>query len=108
MGEFETQRQALADEGIAVVALSTDTAENAKGTAETLGLGYPVAHGLPLEKTHQALGCFYEERRQILHATGFLLRPGGEIAIALYSSGAIGRLRPDEILRLVEFWKSRS
>jgi hypothetical protein len=107
LGEFETQRQALADAGISVVAASTDSQENAAATAGALSLRYPVAYGLPLVESYQKLGSFYEERRNILHATGFLLRPGGEIAIALYSSGAIGRLRPDEIIRHVGFWKSK-
>lgn len=53
----------------------------------------------------RSLGCFYEERRGILHATGFLLRPDGTIAVSCYSSGAIGRLEPDSALRLVAHYR---
>jgi dihydrolipoamide dehydrogenase len=37
-------------------------------------------------------GCFYEERRRILQSTGYVLRPDGTIAVAVYSTGPIGRL----------------
>jgi len=56
----------------------------------------------------QAVGAFYEERRQILQATGFLVRPDRTIAVAQYSSGPIGRLVWQDVLALVQFYKRQA
>jgi hypothetical protein len=54
-----------------------------------------------------ATGCFYEERRQILHSTGYVLRPDGTVAVGVYSTGPIGRLVWQDVLALVQFYKKR-
>ena len=48
------------------------------------------------ERSSNASGGF-------LHATGFLLRPDGEVAQAVYATGPIGRLVPLDTLRVLEF-----
>lgn len=93
---------------MSVIAASTDSQEHARETKDALGLTMPIGFGLPLEATAEKLGAYYETRRQILHATGFLLKPDGTISIAVYSSGAIGRLAPDDVVRLVDFFEKRS
>jgi peroxiredoxin len=94
----------LAEAGVSAVALSTDPLERAEEMVSRCALAFPVGYGLPLVPTAATLGAFYEERRGILHATGFLLRRDGTIAVASYSSGAIGRLVADDVLRLVQYW----
>ena len=42
-----------------------------------------------------------------MHATGFVLRPDGKIATAVYATGPIGRLNPTEVLRSVAFARSQ-
>ena len=37
-----------------------------------------------------------------LQSTGFVLAPDGSVVTAVYSSGAIGRLLPDEVVGLVK------
>jgi len=61
-----------------------------------------------LKETAATLGAFYEERRHIVQATGFLLRPNSTIAVAQYSSGPIGRLVWQDILGLVQLYKTQS
>ena len=107
MAAFEAERESLAADGIRVVAASTDPADKAAGTVNELSLGFPVGYELPLVETAAAVGAFYEERRGILHGTGFVLRPGGVIAVAQYSSGAIGRLAPGDVAGLIRFYKQR-
>ena len=89
------------------MAASTDPLEKAQGTVEKLGLKYLVGYGLPLKETATILGAFYEEKRAILHATGFVLRPDNQIAVSQYSSGAIGRLVPEDTHNLIKFFKSQ-
>lgn len=107
MAAFEAARAELEAEGIAVVAASVDAREHAEKTVEGEGLSFPVGYGLPLQATADTLGAFYETRRSILHATGFVVRPDATIAVACYSTGPIGRLEVRDVLRAVRFWKSR-
>lgn len=88
-----------------MVAASTDPPEKASETVSELGLGMPVGYGLPLEKTAATLGAFYEPKRGILHATGYLVKPDRTIAVGQYSSGPIGRLVWQDVLAVVQFYK---
>lgn len=105
MAAFEAAKTRFDAADIRVVAVSTDDAEHAAKMVESHALTMPVGFGLDLHETARTLGAFYEERRGILHATGFVLRPTGEIAVASYSTGPIGRLEPDDVVRLVEFYR---
>jgi peroxiredoxin len=108
LAAFEKARPRLDEEGISVVAGSTDPREKATETVQEHSLGFPVAFGLPLKETAATLGAFYEERRNILHATGFVLRPDRTIAVAQYSSGPIGRLVWQDVVGLVQFAKKQA
>ena len=105
MAAFEADRAELDATGVAIVAASTDDEAHAATTVADLGLSFPVGHGLPLEDTAARLGAYYEPRRGILNATGFVLRPGGAIALAAYSSGPIGRLVAPDVLAAIRFWQ---
>ncbi len=108
MAAFERAQPKLAEEGITVVAASTDPVEKAKETVSEHSLTFPVGYGLPMKETAAALGAFYEERRNILQATGFVMKPDKTIVVSQYSSGPIGRLVWQDILGLVQFYKKPS
>ena len=108
MAAFDKSHAKLSEDGIKVIAASTDPLEKAAGTVNELGLSIPVGYGLPLKATAATLGAFYEERRGILHATNFLVKPDGTIGVALYSSGPIGRLVWQDVLALVQFYKKQA
>jgi hypothetical protein len=38
-----------------------------------------------------------------LHSTGFVLDPAGDVVVSVYSSGAIGRLLPEDVIGLVRY-----
>lgn len=107
MAAFEKAQERLHGEGIRVVGASTDPLEKAKGTVEEMSLTFPVGYGLPLKETAAALGAFYEAKRQVLHSTGFVLRPDRSIVVAQYSSGPIGRLVWQDVVSLVQILKQR-
>jgi hypothetical protein len=52
--------------------------------------------------------AFYEERRNILQSSGFVLRPDKNIVVSQYSSGPIGRLVWQDIVGLVQFYKRQA
>jgi len=108
LAAFERAQPKLAEEGITVVAASTDPVEKAKETVSEHSLTFPVGYGLPMRETASALGAFYEERRNILQATGFVMKPDKTIVVSQYSSGPIGRLVWQDILGLVQFYKKPS
>ncbi len=91
-----------------MVAASTDPLDKAQETVKEHSLTFPVGYGLPLRESAEALGSFYEERRGILQATGFLVKPDRTIAVSQYSSGPIGRLVWQDILALVQFYKKQA
>ena len=105
MASFESAQPELKAEGIFTIAASTDPVEKAAETVGGLGLSFPVGHTMALFDLAERFGCYYERRRGILHATGFVVQPGGTIATLHYSAGPIGRLVTDDVLSLVRFWK---
>ena len=57
-----------------------------------IGARFPIGYGLPLHETARTLTAFYEDRRGIFHATGFVTKPDQTIGVACYSTAQIGRL----------------
>ncbi len=89
-----------------VVAASVDTEAQAKGTTEECGItNFAVGYGLDNKQVCELTGCFYEEKRQILHSTGYVIKPDGTIAVGVYSTGPIGRLAWQDVLALVQYVK---
>jgi hypothetical protein len=43
-----------------------------------------------------------------LEATGFVLGPDGKVIVSVYSSGAIGRLVPEDVAGLVEYVRAHA
>ena len=108
LAAFQRALDKLSDEGIRVVAASTDPAEKAEETVRNQGLTFPVGYGLDLKRTAAMLGAFYEERRGFLQATGYVVKPDRTIAVAQYSSGPIGRLVWQDVLGLVQHYKKQA
>ena len=105
MAAFQEAAAELGEEGIEVVAGSVDPADKAAELVEKLELDFPVLHSLPVTETAETLGAFYETRRSILHATGFVVAPDKTIDVVCYSTGPIGRLEVPDVIRLVQFRK---
>ena len=108
LAAFQRALDTLTDEGLRVVAASTDPLEKAEETVRSRNLTFPVGYGLDLEKTAATLGAFYEKRRGILQSTGYVIKPDGTIAVAQYSSGPIGRLVWQDVLGLVQHYKKQA
>jgi hypothetical protein len=48
-------------------------------------------------------GAFVNPDPVYLQSTGFVLDPAGQVAVSVYSSGAIGRLVPDDVVGMVRY-----
>ena len=97
MADYQTWLPDLKQLGIAVIAASVDTPEDARKSVDTQKLAYPVGHSLEYQDISRRTGAFIEHELKILQATGFLLKPDLSIHTATYSTGPIGRLTPNDV-----------
>ncbi len=90
-----------------MLALSSDSQEKAKETAEKDGLQFPVAHSLEVPDDAERIGAYWEKKRGIVQPSEFLLGPDRRVLHATYSTGPIGRIDPADALTLIRFLKAR-
>jgi alkyl hydroperoxide reductase subunit AhpC len=81
-----------------------DSLEKAQEVAEPLS--FPVAWGVDREIGNK-LGSFWDERRDFIQPTEFVVNNKGRILSSTYSSSPIGRTDPAEALVLLKFLASR-
>jgi peroxiredoxin len=107
---FQSGLEKLTAEGIDVLAISVDPLDKAKETQKETGATFPIAFGVPVKETSEAIGAFYDDApvhtAPYIHSTGFVLGPDGKVVVSVYSSSAIGRLVWQDILVLVQYMKS--
>ena len=100
---FERARDQYAEAGIKVAALSVDDEPTTKALAAKLNLSFPVGHSAPAREVAELTGAFVNPDPVYLQSTGFVLDPEGKVVVSVYSSGAIGRLVPDDVAGLVRY-----
>jgi len=102
---FERASQTLADNGIRLAALSVDDKETATALAARHKLTFPVGYGADAAALAALTGAFVnpDPVPVYLQSTGFVLDPAGKVIVSVYSSGAIGRLVPDDVVGLVRY-----
>ena len=109
---FQAGLAKLADDGIGVVSLSADPHDQALAMVAEHKLSFPVAYGASVGRIGEMLGVYYEPHPMSgsphFHAAGFVLGPGGTVLLAVYSSGAIGRLVWQDVLGYVNYIRSHS
>jgi peroxiredoxin len=102
---FQEQLDALESRNIAFIAASVDPLADAQETVNSLGLTFSVGYGLDYLAVAGATGAFYEVRREILHATAFILAQVGTVKTSVYASGPVGRLTVEDCWRVIEFYR---
>ena len=105
---FERSGQALADAGIRVTALSVDDKETTATLIARHKLTFPVGYGADAPAVASLTGAFVNPDPVYLQSTGFVLDPAGNVIVSVYSSGAIGRLVPDDVIGLVRYLREHS
>ena len=103
LASFGRASEALAAAGIKVAALSVDDDATSSALVDKLRLGFPVGHSADADGIAGTHGAYLNDDPRYLQSTGFVLTPDGRVATAIYSSGAIGRLLPDDALGLVQY-----
>jgi len=62
-----------------------------------------VLYGLDAHEVAKAIGAFINEDPLYLQATGFVFRPNGTVTVAIYSSGATGRLVAADTISFLKY-----
>lgn len=101
--DFQRAREQFNELGAQVVALSVDSLEQAQQTVERHQLSFPVLYGLDAHQVEKTIGAFINEDPLYLQATDFVLRPDGTVAVAVYSSSAIGRLVAADTVNFLKY-----
>lgn len=95
---------AYRDADVWVVAFTSDEEEGARKMVEEEDLDLPVAYGLDVEEMKDRLGLYIQKGEKVhLQPAQFILEPDGTVALACYSTGAVGRLDAEEALEKVKF-----
>ena len=80
-----------------------DSREKTQEVAEPLN--FPVAYGVTRE-IGDALGSWWEERRDFIQPSEFVLNRQGKVMFSTYSNSPVGRMDPAETLMLFKYLNS--
>ncbi|HET6738096.1 MAG TPA: hypothetical protein VFH76_04155, partial [Kribbella sp.] len=100
---FQRAASPLDEVGVRVAALSVD---DEAATADVIAkhkLKFPVGYGADATAVSSLTGAFVNPDPEYLQSTGFVLDPEGKVVVSVYSSGAIGRLVPEDVAGLVRY-----
>jgi peroxiredoxin len=100
---FQRASDSLAQAGIRVAALSVDDEVTTAALVAKHGLTFPVGHSADARAVAELTGAFVNDDPVYLQSTGFVLDPQGKVVVSVYSSGAIGRLVPEDVIGLVRY-----
>jgi peroxiredoxin len=103
LASFSRASQALAELGAKVVSLSVDDEATAAALVAKHRLAFPVGHSADALKVTAATGAYVNDDPRYLQSTGFILAPDGTVLLAVYSSGAIGRLVADNVTGFIRY-----
>jgi peroxiredoxin len=104
---FQRHAEELEALDVKVVSLSVDDEATARELIAKHGLAFPVGHSADAAAIHEATGAFVNVDPVYLQSTGFVLDPDGNVVVSVYSSGAIGRLVPEDVAGQVKYFRSK-
>lgn len=108
LSAFARAKERLDELGIKVVAFSVDSKTDVAALVEKHRLNFPVGYGADATKISASTGAYVNDEPRYLQSTGFVLDPNGRVITAVYSSGAIGRLVPEDVIGFVRYVKSKA
>ena len=105
---FQRAEEKLTEGGIKVFGLSVDDEATSQELISKLQLTFPVGHSADARSIAALTGAFVNPDPEYLQSTGFVLSPDGSVIVSVYSSGAIGRLVPEDVLGMVAYIRNSS
>ncbi|WP_428096316.1 hypothetical protein [Candidatus Rariloculus sp.] len=96
-------KHAFDEIGVSILAASVDAHDKA---AEVQGgLEFPVAYEVTRDQA-DSIGSWWEDRRSIIQPSEFILNRLGKVVSSTYSTGPVGRLMPEDAMKLIKFLES--
>ena len=105
---FARAHDSLADVDAKVIALSVDDESTTQALIAKHGLNFPVGYSADAKAIAEATGAFVNPDPIYLQSTGFVLDPGGRVVVGVYSSGAIGRLVPEDVVGFIRYLRDHA
>ena len=105
---FQRSLDRFADMDTLVIALSVDDETTTRDLIAQHGLQFPVGHSADARAIATATGAFANDDPMYLQPAGFVLDPGGRVVVSVYSSGAIGRLVPEDVIGLIRYLREHA
>ena len=108
MADYQAQIVEFKKENVDVIALSVDPLDKAKEMVEKSGAVFPIGYGLKVPEDADKVGAYWEERRGIVHATGFIIDSDKKVMQACFATGPIGRIVAEDVLRSIQGARRRA
>ncbi|MCE2500954.1 MAG: redoxin domain-containing protein [Dehalococcoidia bacterium] len=102
MAAWQKDQKALAEMGVAIVGASVEPKEVVQEMATKSGVSFPMAYGVTREDADGLGSWWSDDRGGYIQPTEFLLGRGGTVLGAMYASGPVGRISPDEAVHFIE------
>jgi peroxiredoxin len=90
--------------GVKIVAASVDPIDKAQEVADEVN--FPVGFGVSCDIAN-SLGSWWEDRRQIIQPSEFIVGADGNVVASSYSDGPLGRIDAGDVIKMVNFYESR-
>lgn len=103
MDGYSAHKEELDKLGVQVVAASVDDIEKAKEIADQNN--FPFGYGVTKDIA-DTLGSWWEERRQIIQPSEFILNAEGKVMASSYSDGPLGRIDAGDVIKMINFYES--
>lgn len=103
LAAFSRALDTLSELNVKVVAFSVDDEDTSAALVAKRRLGFTVGHSADADKVAAAIGAYVNDDPRYLQSTGFILAPDGTVRLAVYSSGAIGRLVADDVVGFIRY-----
>ena len=87
-----------------VYAASVDDTDHASEIASSLS--YPVGYGVTCEDANK-IDAWWEDRRNIIQPSEFILGADGNVVASTYSSGPVGRILATDAVKIITMYESR-
>lgn len=101
MADYNFVYDAFKASNVRVIGATVDSVEDVTAMSERLGLEFPVLAEIDRAQVVDGMGAYPLDRRGTYHPVNVILDENGAVDVASYSSGAIGRIGPEEALRFV-------
>jgi peroxiredoxin len=108
LSAFQRAHGSLHAVDASVVAVSVDDEATTKELVNKHSLEFPVSFSADVDAIAAATGAFVNPEPKFLQSTGFMLDREGRVVVSVYSSGAIGRLMPDDVVGMIKYIRAHS